>query len=321
MKKGEVYLVNEVHQELEREDLLQTIKYELKQNHQIMAIFYTGFIEQSYDSNLHLHMVVQPVFYEETLQHKRVIASTFGKVLFFEEDMKQQETIIVHYENLLKVFITFHDPKMLKPSIDYKKITIIDDPYGIISYIYEQSKALSYILSFEDLDNWRTKFFSSYYEFYGIISYIYEQSKALSYILSFEDLDNWRTKFFSSYYEFYRSLQVNESYKARHCLDVMRWLVATMWMIEDGNKPNDYLDWSHMEGNDSVLNTSQKQKLKQWGLSTSPKELQEVIKSIVEEFYQLHEMRCMKLHLMEDEDYVYRILSRVKQFGSIKEAI
>ncbi len=284
MKKGEVYLVNEVHQELEREDLLQTIKYELKQNHQIMAIFYTGFIEQSYDSNLHLHMVVQPVFYEETLQHKRVIASTFGKVLFFEEDMKQQETIIVHYENLLKVFITFHDPKMLKPSIDYKKITIIDDPYGIISYIYEQSKALSYILSFEDLDN-------------------------------------WRTKFFSSYYEFYRSLQVNESYKARHCLDVMRWLVATMWMIEDGNKPNDYLDWSHMEGNDSVLNTSQKQKLKQWGLSTSPKELQEVIKSIVEEFYQLHEMRCMKLHLMEDEDYVYRILSRVKQFGSIKEAI
>lgn len=278
MKKGELCRVNEFHQELEREALLQTIKYELKQNDQVMAIFYTDFIDESYDSDLQLHVVVQPAFYEKILNHKRMIGSSLGKVLFFEEDIKKKETIIVYYENLLKVFITFHHPKMLKPSIDYRKITIVDDPYGIMSYIHEQSKALSYVLTYEELDN-------------------------------------WRTKFFSSYYEFNRSLQVNESYKARHCLDVMCWLVATMWMVEDGSKPNDYLDWSHIEGDDSVLTMYQKQKLKQWDFSASTKELQEAIKPIIEEFYQLHEMHCVKLHLMEDKDYVYRILSRVKQVG------
>ena len=39
MKKGELYYVNEVHRELEREDLLKIIKQELKKNPHIIAIF------------------------------------------------------------------------------------------------------------------------------------------------------------------------------------------------------------------------------------------------------------------------------------------
>lgn len=282
MKKGELYFVNKVYQELEREDLLQTIKQELRKNPHIIASFYSDFIEESCELDLHLNIVVQPALYQETLKHKRVIASTFGKVLFFEEDMKQQNTIIVHYESLLKVFITFHDLKRLQPAIDYKKIMIVDDPYGIMTYVAEESKNLEYTLTFEDLDS-------------------------------------WRTKFFSNYYELHRSFCVAESYKARHCLNVMRWLVATMWLIQEGNKPNVYLDWSHMEGTDSVLKLEQQKKLKQWGFSSSIKELEEVLKSIVEEFYQLHEEFCGKLHLVEEQDYVYRILSRAKQFTSIQQ--
>ena len=126
MKKGELYYVNEVHRELEREDLLKIIKQELKKNPHIIAIFYSDFIRESCELDLHLNLVVQPAFYQETLQHKRAIASTFGKVLFFEEDMKQQNTIIVHYESLLKVFVTFHDLKEIQPSINYKNIMIVD---------------------------------------------------------------------------------------------------------------------------------------------------------------------------------------------------
>ena len=200
------------------------------------------------------------------------------------EHLKQQNTIIVHYESLVKVFVTFHDLKEIQPSIDYKKIMIVDDPYGIMTYVSEESKNLQYTLSFEDLDS-------------------------------------WRTKFFSNYYEFYRSVYVDESYKARHCLNVMRWLVATMWMIQEGNKPNVYLDWSHMEGSESILKLEQQNKLKKWGFSASIKELEEVLKSIVDEFYQLHEEFCRKLHLAEEQDYVYRILSRVKQFGSIQPGV
>ena len=177
MKKGELYYVNEVHRELEREDLLKIIKQELKKNPHIISVFYSDLIEGSSELDLHLNLVVQPAFYKETLQHKRAIASTFGKVLFFEEDMKQQSTIIVHYESLVKVFVTFHDVKEIQPSIDYKKIIIVDDPYGIMTYVSEESKNLQYTLSFEDLDSWRTKFFSNYYEFYRSF-YVDESYKA-----------------------------------------------------------------------------------------------------------------------------------------------
>lgn len=283
MNKGELYDVNGLHQELERETLMQTIKQELKKYSHFIASFYSNFMEVSHELDLHLNIVVQPAFYQETLQHKRMIASTFGKVLFFEEEMRHSNRIIVHYESLLKVFITFHDLKVLQPSMDYQKVMTIDDPYGIIAYVSEESKNLKYTLSFEDLDS-------------------------------------WRTKFFSNYYEFHRSFYIDECYKARHCLNVMRWLVAAMWMIEGGNKPNGYLDWSHMEGNDSVLKLEQQKKLKQWGFSSSNKELEVVLKSIVNEFYQLHEGFCEALHVMEEKDYVYRILSRAKQLVFIQSA-
>ena len=50
----------------------------------------------------------------------------------------------------------------------------------------------------------------------------------------------------------------------------MRWLVAMMWMIQNG-KPNHYLDWAHLEGNDSLLSVTQQEKLKQWEHHTSDK--------------------------------------------------
>ena len=46
MKKGELYSVNEVHRELEREDLLKIIKQELKKNPHIIAVFYSDFIRR-----------------------------------------------------------------------------------------------------------------------------------------------------------------------------------------------------------------------------------------------------------------------------------
>lgn len=282
MKQGDLCFVNELHQELEREDMLKVIKHELKQQSHIMAIFYSG--NYSHDLNLHLNIVVQPIFYQEMIEHKRLLASKFGKVLFFEENRQQRNTIIVHYENLLKVFITFHHPKLLKPSIDYKKITIVKDSYGLMAYINEQSDKI------KDAFN-------------------------------FEDVDNWRTKFFSNYYEFYRSLQGQESYQVGHCLDVMRWLVATMWMVQNGNKPNSYLDWAHMEGHDSLLSSAQQEKLKQWEHRASDKKLEEIVNLIVEEFNSLHEELCAKLQLVEEQDYVYRVLARAKQFGSIQQAI
>ncbi len=46
MKKGELYYVNEVHRELEREDLLKIIKQELKKNPHIISVFYSDLIRR-----------------------------------------------------------------------------------------------------------------------------------------------------------------------------------------------------------------------------------------------------------------------------------
>lgn len=279
MRQGDLGFVNQLHLELEREDMIKVIKQELKQQSHMMAIFYTD--HYSNDLNLHLNIVVQPIFYQEMIKYKRKLASKFGKVLFFEENRQQPNTITVHYENLVKVFITFHHPKLLQPSIDFKKVTIVQDTYGLMAYISKESEKIKDIFSLEDLED-------------------------------------WRTKFFSTYYEFYRSLQNHEAYQVDHCLDVMRWLVAMMWMIQNGNKPNHYLDWAHLEGHDSLLSVAQQEKLKQWEHHTSDKNVEEIVDLIVEEFTLLHENFCMKLQLVEEQNYVYRVLARAKQFGVIQ---
>lgn len=276
MRQGDLCFVNQLHLELEREDMIKVIKQELKQQSHMMAIFYTD--HYCNDLNLHLNIVVQPIFYQEMIKHKRALASKFGKVLFFEENRQQPNTMTVHYENLLKVFITFHHPKFLQPSLDFKKVTIVKDTYGLMAYINKESEKMKHNFSFEELED-------------------------------------WRTKFFSTYYEFYRSLQSHEAYQVDHCLDVMRWLVAMMWMIQNGNKPNHYLDWAHLEGNDSLLSVTQQEKLKQWEYHTSDKNVEEIVDLIVEEFTSLHENLCMKLQLAEEQNYVYRVLARAKQFG------
>ena len=64
----------------------------------------------------------------------------------------------------------------------------------------------------------------------------------------------------------------------------------------------------------------QQEKLKQWEHHTSDKNVEEIVDLIVEEFTLLHENLCMKLQLVEEQNYVYRVLARAKQFGVTQPA-
>ena len=50
------------------------------------------------------------------------------------------------------------------------------------------------------------------------------------------------------------------------------------------------------------------------------KNVEEIVDLIVEEFTLLHENLCMKLQLVEEQNYVYRVLARAKQFGVTQPA-
>lgn len=275
MTQGDLLLKTGTKLELEREEMFDEIQRELEQHPHVMAFFYETPKYMKHSENIYLNILIQPAFYREFSNHKRSLATIWGEVLFYEEDYFEGEKVIIHYKNLIKVHLKLLKPQDLKPSFQYKDIEISYDPYGIIAYISEHSESSEYRITFEEVDN-------------------------------------WRTKFFANYYELHRSLAYHEIYQAIHSLDVMRWLIAMMWMIRVNVQPNKYLDWTYIEGGDSVLTKEQQEKLKMWKLIDEPKDLMKTLNLVVEEFKGLHYELCQEFNVIEDPDYVERIIAHAK---------
>ena len=275
MTQGDLLLTDGIKIELEREEMFDSIEKELEEHAHVMAYYYDIPKHAKLNHDIHLNVVVQPAFYYDFIHHKRSISTQWGNVLFYEDDYYESPDVVIHYDNLIKVYLKILRPQDLQPSHQYRTIEISYDPYGIMTYVSELS----------------------------------EKSQ---YKITYEELDNWRTKFFANYYEFYRSINHQELYQATHCLDVMRWLMATMWLVKANIKPNQYLDWSYMEGYDSLLTPEQRETLKKWQVSGERPELKQTVQLVLEEFKMLHNQLCDDLGVLEDQDYVERIINRAK---------
>lgn len=275
MKQGELLGTDGIKIDLAREEMLDGIESDLEHHAHVMAYFYEFPKHSVNHQEIHLSVVVQPVFYENFVKHKRSLVAAWGKVLFYEEDYYYSTQLVVQYDNLVKLYLKLYEPKDIKPSVYYKEIEVAYDPYGLMNYVAEKSECSAYQLNYEALDN-------------------------------------WRSKFFASYYELYRSLNANEPYQSLHSLDVMRWLIATMWLLKAGKKPNSYLNWSRMQGQESILTPKEQEKLMSWRVEGSVEALKEKVDLILEEFKVLHKEACLKLDLIEDEEFIDRILTRIK---------
>lgn len=275
MKKGELLVTDGIKVDLAREEMLDLIEGDLQHHPHVIAYFYEMPKHSANHQEIHLSVVVQPVFYHNFISHRRSLVANWGRVLFYEDNYYTTAQIDAHYDNLVKLCLKLYEPKDLKPSIHYKEIEVAYDPYGLMSYVSELSESTTYQLNYETLDN-------------------------------------WRSKFFASYYELYRSSNANEPYQLSHSLDSMRWLMATMWMIRDGKKPNTYLNWSRMAGQESVLTQEEQEKLNQWRIDEDTSGLKGIIDLILEEFKVLHKEVCLKLDIIEDEEFIERILTRIE---------
>ena len=275
MKQGELLATDGIKIDLEREDMLDVIENDLEHHHHIMAYFYEFPKHSVNHQEIYLSVVVQPVFYENFVKHKRSLVAAWGKVLFYEEDYYDVTRLVVQYDSLVKLHLKLYEPKDVKPSVHHKKIEVAYDPYGLMNYVAEKSECSAYQLNYEALDN-------------------------------------WRSKFFASYYELYRSINARESYQTLHSLDRMRWLISTMWILKAGKVPNHYLNWSRMEGPESILTTEEQEKLISWRVEGTLEDLKEKVDLILEEFKTLHKEICWKLDLIEDEAFIERILTRIQ---------
>lgn len=92
----------------------------------------------------------------------------------------------------------------------------------------------------------------------------------------------------------------------------MRWLISTMWILKAGKVPNHYLNWSRMEGPESILTAEEQEKLISWRVEGTLEDLKEKVDLILEEFKTLHKEICWKLDLIEDEAFIERILTRIQ---------
>lgn len=274
MKQGE-WVKSGIQLDLAREEILDLIGRELQHHEHVMAYFYESPKHSVNRQEIYLCIVVQPAFYEDFIKQKRSLVANWGSVLFYDEDYYISTQLTVYYDNLVKLGLKLFEPKDLKPSIHYKEIEVVYDPYGLMEYVSEVS------------------------------------DKSAVH-LNYELLDNWRCKFFASYYDFYRSIKSQESYQIQHELDVMRWLIATMWLLRSGKRPNHYLNWSRIEGQESVLSAEEQVKLKSWQMEDITEGFQEVVNLILNEFKVLHRELCEQLDIIEDEGFIERILTRIQ---------
>ncbi|HAX72123.1 MAG TPA: hypothetical protein DCY20_01225 [Firmicutes bacterium] len=260
-----------------REEMLEVIGEQLKRHEHVMGYFYGGAIgahQTDQYSDIDLRVIVQPAFYEAFVNEKKEIAKSFGDLLFCEETQDRASYITLHYRNFIKVDLFIYRPQDLCPSIWNKKIEISYDPYGMVEHIHSASKSFMY-----DLNE--------------------------------REINHWRTKFFATYHDLYRSVNRKESFKAMHDLNELRWLMATGWMMEQGVLPNNYLEWSNIEGERSSLSQAQVDQLKKWDLTSDLEHIITTAKGIKDEFVKLHHTLCRKASVVENKEWVHQVLNQV----------
>jgi len=259
-----------------RQTLLNTIEQDLLSDGNVLAVFYGGSIgNQNTDlySDIDLRVVVKDEVFENYRLNKKQRAENWGRVLFFE-DFPWATHSIAHYDTFIKVDTFYYKMKDIQSSVWLKNIKIVLDADGLVNDVLEKSMSLSYIPSAQEVEI-------------------------------------WRTKFFSNVHEAYRRAMRKEIYYALNRLDHLRLSMTTAWYMESGIQPNTYGDWAKLEGERSELQDWQLILLSKWQSSREPNEILNVIKSIIPEFIKTHKKLCEKIGIDENPERIDEILDLV----------
>ncbi|WP_064093955.1 nucleotidyltransferase domain-containing protein [Rossellomorea aquimaris] len=260
----------------EREKLRKAIKEDLIQDEYVLAFFYGGSLAKgNYDdySDLDLRIVVKEEVFEAYRKNKKERAKCWGDVLYYE-DFPWAVHTVAHFKCFIKVDVFYYKPQDLKASLHLKEVEIEYDPFHIVKNIHKQSNELHYMVTLDEFEI-------------------------------------WRSKFFAHMHEVYRRVKRGEIYYALHSLDHMRWSIAAGWNMERDILPNPPGDWSKYEGKRSTFADWQISLLKEWGSSRSPEDILIVMKGIVPEFKRVHSSICRKLELEEQTDWVDEVVGLV----------
>ncbi|MDQ0257977.1 hypothetical protein J2S74_005440 [Evansella vedderi] len=260
-----------------RKKLLNSMERDLLNDDNVLAFFYGGSIgNENTDvySDIDLRVVVEPENIEEYILNKKIRPQKWGNVLYFEDVHPLSTYTVAHYDCFVKVDTFYYTPDKIQPSIWLKNIKIIKDTGHMMARILDKSMVLTYELSKDEFELWRTKFFA----------YLHEA---------------------------YRRVMRKEYYYALNCMDHLRLSMATAWYMDKGIQPNTFGDWAKYEGDRSELEDWKQSLLQSWDCGRNTKEIINVMKSIVHEFRIVHRSLCNKLEMEENPEWINKIVNMV----------
>ncbi|AXF54744.1 hypothetical protein [Salicibibacter kimchii] len=261
---------------IHRKRLMNNIENDLTQDANVKAIFYGGSLGDSNTdiySDIDLRIVVDRSVIQKYRAMKKQRVHNWGNILFFE-GYEQESFIIAHFDSFIKADIFYYEENELTPSVWLQDLYIVYDPYNIVNDIQHRSNQLQY--------------------HFGI-----------------EDVEAWRTKYFSFIHEAYRRAARREYYYAMHCIDSLRLSIVAGWYMEMGIQPNSFGDWAKIEGERSPLKDWQLELLQKWLSSGDPDGIMMVVNGMRPEFERLNKNLSSFVGLSAEEDLVKEIYNMV----------
>lgn len=255
---------------------MSAIERDLMADTNVLAVFYGGSIGKGNTdlySDIDLRIVVRDAVFEEYRAYKKKRAANWGNVLFYE-DFPWTNYSIAHYDSFIKVDTFYYKIQDLHPSIWMKHLKIVYDPDGRVHSIRQQSNHLSYTPSKEEVEIWRNKFFA----------YVHE---------------------------FYRRIMRDEFSYAKQCLDNLIYSMVSGWYMMAGLQPNNFGDWSKVEGIRSPLADWQRMHLSGWRYNPKEEDMLRVLKNILPEFQTLHKELCKVVEITFEQKWEEEILKKV----------
>jgi len=277
MKFQSKHSVRDSQLPIAREHLLNSIIRNLQSKSDVIGIFLGGSIAKNNTdlfSDIDLRVVVAEEKFQEYIRNKKELAKEFGDVLFFEDMYLQAPYTIAHYSSFIKVDLFIYTFSRLQPSTWLQGIRIIKDTdVGLRS--------------------------------------ILEQSEAIQYTVSSDDVEKWRGKVFAYIHEIYRRVFREEFYYALGQMNNLRAYIVTGWNMEVDRLSNEAWDWSKIEGARSSLERWQLSLLATWDCGRDQQEMMKALYSMVPEIRRLHTVLCQKTGLEMNEEHFERIVNQV----------
>jgi hypothetical protein len=261
---------------IQRKRLMDNIERDLTSDSNVKAVFYGGSLGSNNTDNysdIDLRIVVDRNVIQEYRAKKKQRAHNWGDILFFE-GYEQESFIIAHYDSFIKADIFYYEENELTPSVWLQDLYIVHDPYNIITDIHRKSNQLQYNFSKEDVEA-------------------------------------WRTKYFSFMHEAYRRAMRGEYYYALQSIDYLRLSIASGWYMEMGIQPNSFGDWAKIEGERSYLKEWQLDLLQKWFSSGNSHEVINVIVDMRSEFERVNKNLSIRAGITENEDLLREVYNKI----------